>query len=234
VVAFTGLIFSLQVVVFFLIPQIISGVNIILITLVTGILIMTTALLLSHGINRRSFLALISSVFAIFVSTFLSVGGVWLLQLTGAGTETTQSLEIDKLFSNINLQGLLLGGIILGSLGVLDDITVSQIATVEELNDANPKISSKQLFIKSFSIGRSHIISVVNTLGLAYTGSALPVILLFSTLSPDPLWVNLNSEELLEEIIRTIIGTVGLLFAMPISTYLAVKFVKKKDKKSLV
>lgn len=124
--------------------------------------------------------------------------------------------------SNINFKGLLLGGMIIGFLGVLDDITTSLSATVFELKRVNPKLNFKGLVQSALKIGNEHISSLVNTLVLAYAGASLPLFL-FIVLNPQeyPLWFIINSELISEEIVRTLVGSIGLLFAVPITTLLA-------------
>jgi uncharacterized membrane protein len=118
------------------------------------------------------------------------------------------------------LRGILLAGIIIGTLGVLDDITTAQAAVVEELHLANPSFDAKGLFKRGSSVGREHIISLVNTLVLAYTGASLPLLLLFQVYER-PTWLILNSEIIMEEIVRMLIGSIALALAVPLTTYLA-------------
>jgi uncharacterized membrane protein len=124
----------------------------------------------------------------------------------------------------VNLRGLLLGGIIIGCLGVLDDITTAQTAAIDEIGKANPKMTFKELHRAGISVGREHIASLINTLALAYVGASLPLLLLFTVQEESPFWVVLNSEFLAEEIIRTLVGSSTLLFAVPITTWLAAYF----------
>lgn len=123
---------------------------------------------------------------------------------------------------NLNYKGLLLTGIIIGALGVLDDITTSLTASIFEIQKTNPNISFSKLVYSALEIGKEHIASLVNTLVLAYAGASLPIFLII-ILNPNntPLWVILNSELLIEEVIRTVIGSMGLVIAVPITTYLA-------------
>jgi uncharacterized membrane protein len=126
---------------------------------------------------------------------------------------------------SIDMQGLLLGGIIIGALGVLDDTTTTQSATIFALSEANEKMKVKDLIIKGLQVGKEHITALVNTLVLAYAGVSLPIFI-FLVLNPlnQPIWVILNSEMLVEEIARTIAGSVGLILAVPITTVLAAFF----------
>ena len=125
--------------------------------------------------------------------------------------------------SAVNLRGLLLGGIIIGALGVLDDITTAQTAAIDEISKANPRLGFRELYRSGTSIGREHIASLINTLALAYAGASLPILLLFSINEEMPMWTILNSEFMAEEIVRTLVGSSALLLAVPISTYLAAR-----------
>ena len=125
-----------------------------------------------------------------------------------------------------NLRGLLLGGIILGALGVLDDITTGQAAAVDELRRANPAFPVRELYRRGLSVGTEHITSLVNTLFLAYAGASLPLFILFTIYDEAPLWVTLNSEFIAEELVRTLVGSVALILAVPITTILASFFAR--------
>jgi len=134
----------------------------------------------------------------------------------------------------INFQGLLLAGIIIGTLGVLDDMVISQVAAVEQIKLANPELSKKEVFKKSYKIGVSHISSMTNTLFLAYAGAALPLLLLFSVKQEPFLTFNqvINNEMIATEIVRTLAGSIGLVLAVPVATVLAVHFLRAKPQKS--
>ena len=126
----------------------------------------------------------------------------------------------------------MLGGIIIGSLGVLDDVTIGQAATVYELKDANPSLDAKELYRRAMSIGREHIASLINTLFLAYAGISLPIILyLVAFQNGVPLWFALNGEPIAEEIVRTMVGSIGIILAVPITTLIASYFYGRRRKK---
>ena len=151
---------------------------------------------------------------------FAAVGAVRLASIFGMGTEESVLLQFGPL-ENIDLRGLLLGGIVIGALGVLDDITTAQTAVVDELRRANPRMTFRQLYAAGISVGREHIASLINTLALAYVGASLPLLMLFTINDAMPLWVTLNSEFIAEEIVRTLVGSSALLIAVPISTWCA-------------
>jgi uncharacterized membrane protein len=125
---------------------------------------------------------------------------------------------------SIDLRGLLLGGIIIGTLGILDDITISQTSVIVELKNANSKLHWKKLFSGGIAVGRDHVSSLVNTLALAYVGASFPLLLLFSFSKDIPSWLTINSEFIAEEMVRTLVGSTALILAVPISTFLAAYF----------
>lgn len=120
----------------------------------------------------------------------------------------------------INIKGLLLAGILIGVLGVLDDITIAQASVVEQLRYANPSLKPRELFSRAMRVGQDHIASMVNTLVLVYTGASLPLLLLFVN-NPHPLTEIINYEIIAEEIVRTLVGSIALILAVPITTLLA-------------
>ena len=217
-----GLGVSIAILLYFVVPQIIAGGNPLLISLSGAVLIACTALYLAHGFNRRTTIALCSTILTLAISTILAVVFVYMCKLFGMGTEESVFLQLGPL-QQVNLRGLLLGGIIIGALGVLDDITTSQTAAIDELSKANHKLGYKELYNAGVSIGREHIASLINTLALAYVGASLPLLLLFSMNTDSPWWVILNSEFLAEEIVRTFVGSCTLLIAVPISTWMAAR-----------
>lgn len=226
VTALAGLVFSVLALTNFLIPMILIGQNVVLITFLTGLFIMTVSLYLSHGFNKTISVSLLASAITITLSTLFSIAVVYFTKLTGTGSEDAYQLQFTNATIGVNFQGLFLSAMIIGTLGVLDDITTSQAFTVSEISRANPKLSSKELYRRGLIVGKEHIISLVNTLGLAYVSVALPVLMYYIIYNPQPLWVSFNSENIVEEIIRTIVGSSALLLAVPITTFLAARFLK--------
>lgn len=217
-----GLSVSIAILALFVVPQIVAGKNPLLISLIGSAGIALSSIYLSHGFNRRTSVALCSTVLTLALSTVLAMAFVHFGKLFGLGSEEALFLQSSPL-ATINLQGLLLGGIIIGALGVLDDITTAQTAAIDELSKANTSLTFAELFAAGTSIGREHIASLINTLALAYVGTSLPLFLLFFLNEDMPLWVTLNSEFIAEEIIRTLVGSSTLLLAVPISTWIAAK-----------
>lgn len=222
VASILGLAISIMVIVKFIIPQIIEGKNPLVVILLGALVIAFVSIYLAHGFNRRTTVALISTLLTLGLSAILAVIFVNTGKLFGLGSEEAFYVQQLGTLQDLNLKGLLLGGIILGALGVLDDITTAQTATVYELKRANANLGWKELFTRGLRVGREHVNSLVNTLFLAYAGASLPLFLFFTVGgSTQPLWVTLNSEFIAEEAVRTLVGSMGLMLAVPITTFLA-------------
>lgn len=220
--ALIGLCFSLFLILFVIVPQIASGADPMLVSLVGSFVIGGISLYLAHGFNTRTSIALVSTFLTLVLAIVAAISFVSMSKLLGLGSEETLELQYSPL-THINLRGLLLAGIIIGALGVLDDITTAQTAAVEEIHKANRKLDFQEVYQRGMSVGREHITSLVNTLALAYAGASLPTLLLF-TVYPQPIWVTMNSELIVEEIIRTVVGSVALTLAVPITTFLAAAY----------
>ncbi len=226
--SFFGLVVTLGIIAFFIVPQISHGANPFTISLIGAALIAGISLVLGHGFNKQTGVALLSIIVTISMAMVLSIFFVNISHLFGLGTEEAFYLQTG-MEKAINLRGLLLGGIIIGVLGVLDDVVTAQVAAVAELRAANPALSAKELYIRASRIGHEHIVAVVNTLVLAYVGAAFPLVLLFQTFQL-PWWVTLNTEMISEEVVRTLIGSVALVAAVPIATTLAVWYFHRQSK----
>lgn len=224
----TGMAFSILVLIKFIVPQILSGANPLLVSLWGSLLIGGVTLYIAHGIHWKSHLALAAMLSSLLVVGVLSYISVHAAQLVGLGSEEAFYLQFGNT-QKINLQGLLLGGIILGALGVLDDITVSQVSVVFQLKAAKKDSTFKELYLRGLEVGKDHVASLVNTLVLAYAGANLPLFLLFMLNTQVPQWVTLNSEIIVEEIIRTLTGSIGLVVAVPLATFLAASFAAKRS-----
>jgi len=222
--ALIGLAATLFILVKWVIPGIVAGGNPLLVSFGGAVAIAMIAIYLSHGFSKRTTLAVLSTLFTLCLSLLMAVLSVRFATLFGMGSEETVYLSS---FGNFDLRGLLLGAIVIGTLGVLDDITTTQVAAVEEIYKANHKLSFRQLYHRGFSVGKEHIASMINTLVIAYVGASFPVFLLI-TKSPQPLWVILNNEYLAEEIVRTLVGSATLILAVPIATGLAAGYFTKK------
>ena len=215
--ALVGLAFSLLLLVRFVLPSILEGHDPVAVALVGSAAIMFVALYLAHGFNVRTSSAVAGTLISLVLTGLLAAAFVHLTNLTGLGSEEGAFLR--ALAGNIDLEGLLLGGIVVGSLGVLDDVTVTQASAVWELSRANSAYGFRQLYQGALRIGRDHIASTVNTLVLAYAGASLPLLILF-TLSNRHLGDVLTGEIVAEEIVRTFVGSIGLVASVPITTAL--------------
>ena len=215
VFALVALASTLLVLIRFMLPSILEGHDPVAVALVGSAVIMFVALYLSHGFNVRTTSAVAGTLISLVITGFLAAGFVHLTDLTGIGTEEGEYLR--ALAGNVNLRGLLLGGMIVGSLGVLDDVTITQASAVWELSVANRTYGARRLYRAALRIGRDHIASTVNTLVLAYAGASLPLLVLF-TLSSQRLGDVLSGELVAEEIVRTLVGSIGLVASVPITT----------------
>lgn len=222
-----GMIISLVIILQFIVPQILQGRDPLLISIAGSLAIMLITIYLAHGISKRTTVALGATAIALLITGVLAYLFVDITALSGAGSEDAYMLQFGH--AAINLKGLLLGGIIIGALGVLDDITTSQAAAVFEISRANKKLAFMDLIIRGYSVGKEHIASLVNTLVLAYAGASLSLFIIF-VLNPSnqPTWVILNNQMIVEEVIRTLAGSIGLVMAVPIATILAA-WVATKD-----
>lgn len=221
-----GLAASLAVLAFGVVPAIMNGHSPLVVCLIGAGVIAVTSILLAHGFNRRSVIALVATLLTLVGGVAFSLIAVVLAKLSGSGTEEAIYLQIGSLPS-LDLRGLLLGGMIIGTLGVLDDVTTAQVAAVEEIGIADKTLSAKELYQRGLRVGKEHIAALVNTLVLAYAGASFPLFLLFSIEGGPPLWVVLNAEYVMEEVVRALVGGASLVIAVPISTALAAYYFSK-------
>lgn len=216
-----SLVGGLLLIFYLLLPQIIAGTSPILIGCIVASLISIIGSYITHGFNRTTTSAVIGMVATVIITGLLAYFAVYITNLTGMDSEEAMYLTINSQ-GVINLQGLLLSGIIIGLLGVLYDSAIGQAISVEELWRADPKLSKSYVFKRSLRIGREHIGALVNTLSLAYVGAALPLLVLFSFPSYGSANFLINRELFATEIIRAMIGSIGLVLAVPITTFISV------------
>lgn len=214
-----GMAISFLVILKFILPSIYSGSDPVTIAILGSLAIIPVTFFLSHGFNRKTLVAIVGTLISLIVTGILATLFVEATKLTGFASEEAGFLNVFK-EGTINIKGLLLAGIIIGVLGVLDDITISQSAIVQELKLANPELKAKELYSKAMSVGKDHIASMVNTLILVYTGAALPLLLLFVD-NPRPFSELINYEIIADEVVRTLVGSIGLVLAVPITTFIA-------------
>ncbi|MEV4387053.1 YibE/F family protein [Micromonospora sp. NPDC049580] len=216
--ALAGLAASFAILLTFVLPGISAGRSPLLVAVVGAALIMFVVLYLTHGVTAQTSVAVLGTLGSLVLTGVLATIATAATHLTGFGSEDATTLSMFQ--ADVDLRGLLLAGIIIGSLGVLDDVTVTQAATVTELANANPGLSRLQLYRAATRVGRAHIASTVNTIVLAYAGASLPLLLLL-TADTRPLGQILTSEFLAQEIVRSAVATLGLIAAVPLTTGLA-------------
>lgn len=213
-----GMVLSLLVITFFIIPNILKGADPLIVTLAGSCFILLTSGYLAHGISKKTSVALASTLISLFLTVAFAKLAINFAHITGLGSEDAVALQFGPT-SIINLKGLFLSGVIIGTLGALNDITITQAVAIFEIKKANPKFKALELIEKGVNIGKEHAASLVNTLVLAYAGSALAVFI-FIVLNPArvPYWVILNNETISGEIVNAVSGSAGLLLSVPIVT----------------
>jgi uncharacterized membrane protein len=213
---------SLAVIVTFLIPGLVEGTSPVTMALVASGVIAVLALYLTHGISHRTNVAFLGTVASLGLTALLAAAFVAATHLTGLADEDATYLQLGS--TPIDVTGLLLAGIVIGALGVLDDVTVTQVSAVWELHAADSTATARQVYHRAITIGRDHIASTVNTLVLAYVGASLPLLLLFEQ-GDQPLGRVLAGEAIATEVVRALVGSIGLVASVPITTALAVAVV---------
>jgi len=214
--AVIGLTISIGVLASFVLPRIIAGQDTFVVCMEGAFIISSITIFIAHGLSKRTIVAFISSIGTLLLVVGLAAASVYCIGLTGFSGE--DSFAIQSATPPISLSGLLLGGIVIASLGVLDDITTGQAAVIDELYRANRKLAIWELYSRGLSVGREHIAALINTLALAYVGVALPTIVLTALYNHQPLLLVVNNEAIMEEIVRTGVASIGLLLAVPLAT----------------
>lgn len=223
--ALGGLGLSVVIVVAYIVPAIASGANAVPISLIGSGSVALVALYLAHGFRPLTHVAFAGTIAALGATFGLAWVVLELAEFSGFASEESLFLAAA---GNVDIRGLLLAGVVLGALGALDDVTVTQASAVWELRAAQPSMGVRALTQAGLRIGRDHIASTVNTLLLAYAGAAMPLLLLFS-LSGLSLADVANSEVVAVEIVRTLVGSIGLVLAVPLTTYLAAAMATRTD-----
>ncbi len=230
IVSLLGMAVSLGIIMWILLPQILSGKDPVMITVLCTIFIIPITYTLSHGFNRKTIAAMIGTVIAMVCTGILTNLFISTAKLYGFASEEAGFLQV-YLDGTLDIRGLLYAGILIGALGVMDDITVSQAAIVEQLRQAAPKTSALSLYRRAMAVGHDHIASLVNTLVLVYTGASLPLLLLFVH-TGQPFADVFDLEIIAEEVVRTLVGSIGLIIAVPITTAIACWIVVSKKSAS--
>jgi uncharacterized membrane protein len=224
--ALVGLGLSLFVLVAFIVPALLHEQPAVLVALTGATIVAFVAIYLAHGPGITSSIALAGTLASLAATAVLAVVVAGATQLSGLASEEARVLNVTT--DALDLRGLLIAGIVIGALGVLDDVTVSQVATVAALRRANPSLTSRELYGEAIRVGRDHVAAAVNTLVLAYAGAALPL-LLFFTQGGIPIERILTGELVAVEIVRMLVGSIGLILSVPITTSLAAVVLARTD-----
>jgi len=210
---------SVGIIWFILVPILLSGFSPVLASAAIASIILAVVLFFTHGINPRSVIAFLGTVGAVVATCMIAYVSVGVMKLTGFGNDAAVYLNFST-NGTLDFAGLLLGSIIIGILGVLDDVSITQASVVQELRHANAGLSIGELYRRAINVGKDHIGSLVNTLALAYIGVSLPLVLLFATSNAEfGLW--LNQEVVAAELVRILVGSIGLVLAVPLTTVIA-------------
>lgn len=216
--ALVGLALSLLIVVEFIVPAILDGSSAVAVALVGALAAMFVTIPLAHGLGAKGLTAMLGTAVSLVLTALLATVATDAVHLTGLASDETAYLR--AVAEGLSLQGLLLAGMIVGALGVLDDLTVSQASTVMALRRANPALRARELLRNAMDVGHDHIAATVNTLVLAYAGASLPVLLIFS-IGGTSFADAVNTEAVAAQLVAMIVGSIGLIAALPITTALA-------------
>lgn len=221
--ALLGLVGGFAFIGYFMLPALVDGRPPLLVALVSATVIMFAALYFAHGLTARTSTALLGTLFGLGVTALLAVWVSDAANLTGVGDESSYILSTTA--PQLNLSGLLLCGLLIAGLGVLNDVTITQSSAVWELAEISPESPARELFASAMRIGRDHIASTVYTIAFAYAGAALPVLVLVS-LYDRPLLDTFTTGQMAEEVVHILVGSIGLVLAIPVTTAVAVAVVK--------
>ena len=225
-----GLGISLVIVVAFIVPSILDGRPPLLVAIVGSLAVMLVTMALAHGIGPKSASAALGTSMALLVTVLLGLLFTDLAHLTGFTSEEATFLQVGD--SGLSLRGLVLAGLVIGALGVLDDLTLTQASAVLALRRANPLLRARALYRSALDVGRDHITATINTLVLAYVGASLPILLVFSV-GDLPFGDTVNKEVIAEAIVATLVGSIGLMAAVPLTTGLAALLAVRTPAESL-
>lgn len=207
---------SILAIFYILVPALLAGYDPALTTILVAAIIMALVLFGTHGFKARSTIAFIGTFAAIIITGILAFVSTYYMRMTGFSNEASVYLNFATK-GQLDLAGLLLGSIVIGILGILDDVAVTQVSVVQELKRANATLKFKELYNRAIRVGQDHLGSLVNTLALAYAGIALPLMLLYA--QSESAWtISVNQEVIAVELIRIFVGSIGLILAVPITT----------------
>lgn len=225
--AMLSMAFSLYIIIDYIIPHILAGDDPLTVSIIGSIILLAVTLYLTYGWTLKTHAAVISMVAVLLITGALAGLFVVFAKLNGSGDENVMFLmQLSE--TPISLRGLFLGGLIIGALGVLDDLVTTQASAVFELHHANPSLGFRGLYRAAMRIGQDHVAATVNTLVLAYAGASLPMLLMFSLGRGDYGYI-VNFSFIAEEIVRTLVGSLGLIAAVPITTAIAIFFAQRAE-----
>lgn len=225
--ALLSMAFSLYVIIGYIIPHILIGEDPLRVSIIGSVILLAVTLYLTYGWTLKTHAAVLSMVLVLLLTGALSWLFVIFARLNGSGDENVMFL-MQLMETPINLRGLLLGGMIIGALGVLDDLVTTQASAVFELHHANPEFGFSGLYNSAMRIGQDHVAATVNTLVLAYAGASLPMLLMFSLARGDYGYL-INFSFIAEEVVRTLVGSLGLIAAVPLTTAIAIFFAQRVE-----
>jgi uncharacterized membrane protein len=221
-----GLTFAFVVLLQFVLPGLLGEDSPTLVSLVGSAAIMFVVLYLAHGFSARTTTALVGTLFGLTLVAVMGSVAVSVARLTGLTSDET--IQLHGYDPTLDFSGLVLAGIVVAGLGVLNDVTITQASAIWQLHEVSPEMSWRELYKRGMAVGRDHIASTVYTIVFAYAGAALPLLLLFEIYST-PMWTLVTSSALAEEVIRTLVGAIALVLAVPVTTAAGAFFAKAAD-----
>jgi uncharacterized membrane protein len=216
--ALVGLGASLLIVVKFVVPALVEAESPVAVATIGSLAVMLLTIVLAHGVGPKSLAAILGTAASLAATILLAVAFTKLAYLTGFSSEEANLLQANN--ADLSLAGLVLAGMVIGALGVLDDVTVSQASTVMALRRANPTQRAGELYRGALTVGRDHVAATVNTLVLAYVGASLPILLVFGV-GGTPFVDAISREAVAEQVVAMLVGSIGLILAVPVTTWLA-------------
>lgn len=224
-----ALVLSIGVLFGVLLPLLLSGKSIILYGVIASVLVAMLSVLITHGYSKNTIIGIVSITFTLVFSYFFSGFCAYIFSLYGVGSSDMSFVK--NTYELVDLKGVFLIGIFWGTIGILDDVVMTQISSVQEIYNAKPSVSAKKLFSSGMKVGSTHIVSMINTLAFAYLASGISVFAYLYSLET-PWWVIMSMDIFIEEFVRIFVGTISLVLAVPVSTFLISFFLEyEKNKK---
>ena len=217
--ALVSLALSIGILFYVLVPLLLAGCAPVLVCVLVSAPMLAMMLFMTHGLRSQTYIALMGTFGAVVITGILATVWVELARFTGLSSDAAIYLNFSTK-GGLDFGGILLGSIIIGILGVLDDVSITQASVVAELKRANQKLGLWDTYTRALRVGRDHIGSLVNTLAFAYVGVALPLVLLLVK-AESGLVLSLNQEMVAVELVRIFVGSIGLILAVPLTTLIA-------------